>query len=59
MRGEQQMGDNEIKVKVTLSLDDKWANNQSKDELAEIIKQRMDYSLGFRGRIKKFKLVSR
>jgi len=53
------MADNEIKVKVTLSLDDKWANNQSKDELAEIIKQRMDYSLGFRGRIKKFKLVSR
>ena len=53
------MADNEIKVKVTLSLDDKWASNHSKDDLAEIVRQRMDYSLGFRGRIKKFKLVTR
>jgi hypothetical protein len=59
MRGEKQMAKKEITVKVTLNLDDKWASNQDKDELLEAIRKRMDYSLGFRGRIKKFKLVAR
>lgn len=53
------MAKHEITVKVTLNLDDKWASNQDKDKLMEAVRQRMEHSLGFRGRIKKFKLVSR
>ena len=49
----------EIKFKVTLQLDEKWASNQTIDELIEYIKDRMNSSLGFRGQIKKLSVVTR
>jgi hypothetical protein len=49
----------EIKFKVTLELDEKWASNQTMDELIEYVKNRMNSSLGFRGQIKRLIVVSR
>ena len=49
----------EIKVKATLQLDEKWAGNQTTEELVEYLKARLNSSLGFRGQIKKLKLVSK
>jgi hypothetical protein len=53
------MNNNEITFKVTLSLNEKWAGNQSEDELVGYLKERLNSSLGFRGEIKKFKLDSK
>jgi hypothetical protein len=48
-----------IEVKATLQLDEKWANTQTTEELVEYLKARLNSSLGFRGRIKRLKLVSK
>ena len=48
-----------IKFKVTLQLDEKWANNMTTEELIEYIKARMNSSLGFRGKIRKLSVVSK
>jgi hypothetical protein len=45
--------DHQLKFNVTLELDEKWASNFSPEELREYLKSRLDYSLGFRGRVKK------
>jgi len=49
----------EIRVKAVLELDEKWANNQTTEELVEYLRARVNNSLGFRGQIKKLKLVNR
>ncbi len=49
----------EFKFKGTLQLDEKWASNQTTEELIEYIKARINSSLGFRGQIKKLTLVTR
>ncbi len=46
-------GDNQLKFNITLELDEKWASNFSREELREYLKARLDYSLGFRGYVKK------
>jgi len=43
----------QIKLKVTLDLDEKWAKNYGNEELLEYLKARLNYSLGFRGQVKK------
>ena len=48
----------QITFKVTLDLDKKWASHLTRDELAEYIKERLNSSLGFRGRVKRFRLIS-
>ena len=48
----------QITFKVTLDLDKKWASHLTRDELAEYIKERLSSSLGFRGQVKRFRLVS-
>ncbi|MFC1848377.1 hypothetical protein ACFLXV_03610 [Chloroflexota bacterium] len=49
----------ELKFKVTLELNEKWAGNQTTEELVDYIKARLNSSLGFRGQIKKLNLVTR
>ena len=44
---------NQLKFNITLELDEKWASNFSKEELQEYLKSRLNYSLGFRGHVKK------
>ena len=46
-------------VSVTLELDEKWASNQSKEELTDYLKSRLNGSLGFRGHITRFRIVSK
>ena len=41
----------QLKLTITLALDEKWANNLTPEELREYIKARLDYSLGFRGQV--------
>jgi hypothetical protein len=49
----------ELKFKVTLELNEKWASNQTTEELVDYIKARLNSSLGFRGQIKKVNVVTR
>ena len=49
----------EIKFKVTLELNEKWASNQTTEELVDYLKARLNSSLGFRGQIRKLNLVAR
>ena len=49
----------ELRFKVTLELNEKWARNQTTEELVDYIKTRLNSSLGFRGQIKKLKMVAR
>jgi len=49
----------ELKFKVTLELNAKWAGDQTTEELVDYIKARLNSSLGFRGQIKKLNLVTR
>ena len=49
----------EIKFKVTINLEEKWAKNLSQEELLEYIKARLNSSLGFRGQIKKLTVLNR
>ncbi len=44
---------NQLKFNITLELDEKWASNFSTEELREYLKSRLNYSLGFRGHVKK------
>ena len=49
----------QVAFKVTLELDKKWARNMTREELIEYIEARLTSSLGFRGQVKKFKVVSK
>jgi hypothetical protein len=51
------MENNYIAAKVTLHLDEKWASNFETAELADYIKTRLEWALGFRGYVKKVKTV--
>jgi hypothetical protein len=53
------MDKREYKFKVTLELDEKWANQMNYEELIEYIKHRLNSSLGFRGQIKKLSAVKK
>ena len=48
---------NQITAKVTLNLDEKWASNLTSEELNDYIRTRLDFALGFRGRVKKIKTI--
>jgi len=45
--------DNKIKFRVALELDEKWAGKLTQEELMAYLAARINYSLGFRGRVKK------
>lgn len=53
------MEDKEEKVRVTLTiaLDGKWASYQTTPEIADYIEERLNSSLGFRGKVKRFRLL--
>lgn len=53
-----EMNKNQIKLAVTLALDEKWASNFSTEELLEYLKEKLNYSLGFRGQVKKLRVDS-
>ena len=52
------MDSNQIRLKVTVELDEKWASNLSREEVLEYLKDRFNYSLGFRGWVKKLRADS-
>jgi len=52
------MSNKEVTLRVTLVLDEKWTSHLTREELAEYIKERLNSSLGFRGRVKRFRLIS-
>jgi hypothetical protein len=52
------MPDIEIKFKLTLKLSEKWADTMSTDELINFIREKLNESLGFRGKIKKLSVVN-
>jgi hypothetical protein len=42
---------------VTLRLDEKWSSHQTRDELTDYIKTRLDTCPGYRGHTEKLKVV--
>ena len=52
-----QMKTKTITFKVTLKLDKEWAENQTKSDIVEYIKSKINSSLGFRGQVKEFDVV--
>ncbi len=52
------MPDIEIKFKVTLKLNEKWASTMSTEELISYIKDKLNESLGFIGKIKSLSVVN-
>ena len=53
------MNDNGMRLQIILKLDEKWASHQTREELIEYIRSRLDTSLGFRGRIEKLKVIEK
>ena len=49
----------EIKLNVTVQLDEKWASNLTTEELVECLKAQLDKGLGSRGQITKLKLANK
>jgi hypothetical protein len=49
---------NQITFKVTLNLDAHWASHASREQLVEYIRDRLNSSLGFRGQVEHFNVVS-
>lgn len=43
----------QLKLNITIDLDRKWARNLTEDELRAYLQNRLDYCLGFRGKVKK------
>jgi hypothetical protein len=53
------MNNDQITLKMTLALDKKWASNHSQDDLIEFIEHSFNTTLGFRGEIKKVRVVTK
>ena len=53
------MTKNDLTLRATLELDEKWASNFTGEELLEYLKEKLNYSLGFRGEVKRIRIVSR
>jgi hypothetical protein len=53
------MNNSELTLKMTLALDQKWANNHSQEDLIEFIEHSFNTTLGFRGEIKRLRVVAR
>ena len=53
------MNSNEITFKVTLALDDQWASNHNGEDIVEFIRHSFNTTLGFRGEIKKLRVVAK
>lgn len=51
------MEKNKITFKATLELDERWASNLTTEEVIDYIKTRINSSLGFRGAVKKFRVI--
>lgn len=46
-------------LSATIDVDEKWAGNHSREELAETIKDRLSSSLGFRGQVGELEVSTR
>ena len=53
------MDTNGIKVSIIIEISKKWADNLTEAELVKFIRAKIDGALGFRGEVKKVKLVKR
>lgn len=53
------MGDNGVMLRVTFKLDETWSSHQTREELLESIRVRLDSSLGFRGQTQKMKVLEK
>lgn len=51
--------DKKIKVTVTIEVDEQWASNQGREALIDYLKNKLNSTLGFRGQVKRFRIVGR
>ena len=42
-----------MRFTLTIEVNEKWAEHQSREEILETLKQRVDFALGFRGTVKR------
>lgn len=52
------MGIKQIKIKLVLSLDERW-NKLTEDELLNFVRKRIDTSLGFRAKVKRLSMIDK
>jgi hypothetical protein len=52
------MDDNTITLKMTLTIDGRWSAQMSEEDLIEYLIAKLNNNLGFRGQVKKLRLVS-
>lgn len=53
------MADNDMALRVTLELEEEWVKNHDTEEIIDNIQQRVNHSLGFRGRVKKLRIIKK
>jgi len=46
-------------AKVTIELDEKWATNATDDEMREFLETYIDTMLGFRGTVKRIRIIEK
>ena len=51
------MATKEIILKIVLSFDKRWAENLTADEISANVRGRLDHCLGFRGEVKKLRVI--
>ena len=50
------MDNKHVTVNVTIEMNEEWASSLDREELKEYIKMRLDYAMGFRGRVHRIRL---
>ena len=49
----------EMKLSITLELDEEWAGNHDESELVEYLRHKWSTDLGFRGEVRRLSIVKR
>ena len=49
--------DKGIRLTLTLEVNEKWAEHLSREDVVDTLKNRVEFALGFRGRVKRVRLT--
>ena len=49
--------DKGIRLTLTLEVNEKWAEHLSREDMVDTLKNRVEFALGFRGRVKRVRLT--
>jgi hypothetical protein len=46
-----------VRLTLTIEVNEKWAEHQSREDLIETLRGRVEFALGFRGKVKRARLT--